>query len=237
MQVFIKGTGTKATLTQREYVAAGGDSRFFAFICESGDGIIIPTFTDEGDTHYGQTSHLTGKSVFELWQDIQEQNCDRWAGQSSLQSEILFGLSPFQINIPNAPSRFCFHGPEQDLLSLWKQYVYSEKHNSSGHRKNLCGCCRTVLNQKRKKAKAIAYKGGACQICGYSQSTAALCFHHRNPDEKYDSISRIYSMKWEVLRAELDKCDLLCLNCHAEKHEEAWRDRIYSRSRFPDTLE
>ena len=72
---------------------------------------------------------------------------------------------------------------------------------------------------RRMKAKAVEYKGGKCHECGYFKSLAALTFHHRKPEEKDFSISgRV--VKWEKLRPELDKCDLLCSNCHHEEHEK-----------------
>lgn len=72
--------------------------------------------------------------------------------------------------------------------------------------------------RQRKKARAVAYKGGACQICGYNKSLVALHFHHRDPSKKDFIISRA-SKSWEAVLAELDKCDLLCANCHAETHD------------------
>jgi hypothetical protein len=71
---------------------------------------------------------------------------------------------------------------------------------------------------RRMKLKAIEYKGGKCKNCQYSKSPAALVFHHRDPKEKDFSISRKV-LGWERLQPELDKCDLLCSNCHNEEHE------------------
>lgn len=64
---------------------------------------------------------------------------------------------------------------------------------------------------------AIDYKGGKCSLCGYSRCKRALSFHHVNPDEKSFGIAyRGFSRSWEKLRPELDKCVLLCANCHME---------------------
>lgn len=71
---------------------------------------------------------------------------------------------------------------------------------------------------RRIKLKAIQYKGGKCQSCGYSKSPAALTFHHRDPNEKDFGISG-QTKNWEKLKPELDKTDLLCHNCHSEEHE------------------
>ena len=71
---------------------------------------------------------------------------------------------------------------------------------------------------RRSKQKAIEYKGGKCITCGYNKSPAALVFHHRDPAEKSFTVSGKIA-KWERLQPELDKCDLLCSNCHHEEHE------------------
>ena len=72
------------------------------------------------------------------------------------------------------------------------------------------------------KLKCLEYKGNKCIKCGYNKCPASLDFHHRDPNEKDFSISKIRITSWEnnkiKLTNELDKCDLLCKNCHAELH-------------------
>ncbi len=70
------------------------------------------------------------------------------------------------------------------------------------------------------KKKAVAYKGGCCEICGYNRCLAALTFHHRDPSQKDFGISDIMNIvTHRKLKNELDKCHLLCLNCHSEVHQ------------------
>ena len=71
--------------------------------------------------------------------------------------------------------------------------------------------------RQRTKLKGIAYLGGHCQHCGYNRCMGALQFHHKDPKEKEFSISG-RSLSWDRIKAELDKCLLLCSNCHAEIH-------------------
>jgi hypothetical protein len=76
-----------------------------------------------------------------------------------------------------------------------------------------------VTNFRRNlKLKAIAYLGGACMKCGYNKCAAALGFHHRDPSKKDFRIGSGIPKRWELVRQELAKCDLLCANCHAEEH-------------------
>ena len=72
--------------------------------------------------------------------------------------------------------------------------------------------------RKRVKFRLVEYKGGECQICGYKKSINALHFHHLNPDEKNFSVSG-KSLSFDKLKCEVDKCILVCSNCHSEIHE------------------
>lgn len=71
--------------------------------------------------------------------------------------------------------------------------------------------------RRRLKLKAVEYKGGSCEVCGYHKSPWALCFHHRDPTQKDFNIAG-QVVSWERAKTELDKCIMLCLNCHAEEH-------------------
>jgi len=70
------------------------------------------------------------------------------------------------------------------------------------------------------KLKAIEYKGGECQRCGYNKCYSAMDFHHRDPAEKDMVWSQIRRQSLEMITKELDKCDLLCANCHREEHHD-----------------
>jgi len=72
--------------------------------------------------------------------------------------------------------------------------------------------------RKRTKLKLVEYKGGKCQICDYNKSITALHFHHLDPNEKDFSISG-KSLSFDKLKNEVDKCILVCSNCHSEIHE------------------
>jgi hypothetical protein len=77
---------------------------------------------------------------------------------------------------------------------------------------------RAVAKRRRKiKTMSIAYKGGKCQVCGYSKFPGALDLHHLDPKQKLFSIGdKGYTRSWERVQAELDKCILVCANCHRE---------------------
>lgn len=100
--------------------------------------------------------------------------------------------------------------------TLFKQYFY----DNSIHWK--CMKCQSEYVQKRRdhiKLLALAYKGNRCQCCGYNKCVSALEFHHINPEQKDFAIgSRGYTRSWNKVKTELDKCVLVCSNCHREIH-------------------
>lgn len=76
-----------------------------------------------------------------------------------------------------------------------------------------------ALRRKKIKLMAVEYKGGKCEQCGYDRCIGALEFHHLDPAEKDFSIGgKGYTRSWEVTKEELDKCIMVCANCHRELH-------------------
>lgn len=71
--------------------------------------------------------------------------------------------------------------------------------------------------RRRTKQKLVEYKGGKCSECDYDKCIEALQFHHLDPMEKDFTIGG-KSWSFEKLKAEADKCILLCANCHIELH-------------------
>jgi 5-methylcytosine-specific restriction endonuclease McrA len=69
-----------------------------------------------------------------------------------------------------------------------------------------------------RKKSAIKEKGGACSLCGYKKNYASLVFHHINPKEKSFGIDmrKFSNYSWERISKEVNKCQLLCHNCHME---------------------
>ncbi len=72
--------------------------------------------------------------------------------------------------------------------------------------------------RKKRKLELVILKGGCCQKCGYKKSLSALQFHHLY-DKKF-TVNKAISLNIKVnkIKEEIDKCLLLCANCHAEEH-------------------
>jgi predicted HNH restriction endonuclease len=80
-----------------------------------------------------------------------------------------------------------------------------------------------AVHKRRKKIRqmAVDYKGGCCEVCGYNRCMDALEFHHSNSSGKDFSISdKGYTRSWTKVQEDLDKCILLCANCHREIHAQ-----------------
>ena len=67
---------------------------------------------------------------------------------------------------------------------------------------------------RKNKLKAIAYLGGHCADCKNEFPPYVYEFHHLDPTIKEFTITRIMGRKWENIVPELNKCVLLCANCH-----------------------
>lgn len=80
-----------------------------------------------------------------------------------------------------------------------------------------------AVAKRRKKIRlqAVAYLGGKCMKCGYNKYIEVLEFHHGDPTQKDFNVSRKgHCRSWERVCKEIEKCDLLCANCHREVHAE-----------------
>ena len=79
-----------------------------------------------------------------------------------------------------------------------------------------------AVHARRKKIRqmAVEYKGGKCQLCDYDRCLDALEFHHYSPSQGKDfGISnKGYTRSWLRVKEELNKCILVCSNCHREVH-------------------
>lgn len=95
-----------------------------------------------------------------------------------------------------------------------------------------CKECRkdaVIDTRRRNKIKLVEYKGGKCERCGYDKCIDALEFHHLNPDEKDFGLSCGDTRSLEKLKAEADKCIMVCANCHREIHAEERERKILER--------
>ena len=95
-----------------------------------------------------------------------------------------------------------------------KEYYYSNA-------KYQCKSCWNKRTAKSGKDKIQSLKdeyGRKCVVCGYNKCVDALEFHHTDPLEKEFHLGERRGLSVDKLRNELNKCMLVCRNCHAEIH-------------------
>lgn len=94
---------------------------------------------------------------------------------------------------------------------------------------------RISKKHRDNKKRCVEYKGGKCQNCGYSKCLGSLIFHHLDPTRKEFGISS-RTVKWITLKTELDKCILLCSNCHGEIHDQEFEERLKEKEQLARQL-
>lgn len=73
---------------------------------------------------------------------------------------------------------------------------------------------------RRKLIDKIKLSKG-CLHCGYKKDAVALDFDHLNPSEKEFNISHLFATaSIEKLMKEINKCQILCANCHRIKTKQ-----------------
>jgi len=81
---------------------------------------------------------------------------------------------------------------------------------------------RQVLNRREsRKAEYIKLKGGKCEICGFEyngENAACFDFHHINPNTKEFGPADAIRLSRAKALLELEKCQLVCANCHRLIH-------------------
>ena len=113
-------------------------------------------------------------------------------------------------------TRFNYCSPE------CKKTFTERNRNIARKRRSKAAGIAVIAYRRRIKEKAVIYKGGKCQKCGYDKCIRALQFHHLLG--KDFSISDGGTKSWEIVKTEIDKCELVCANCHAEIHDAKFKN-------------
>jgi hypothetical protein len=128
------------------------------------------------------------------------------------------------------------------VCEIKKHFIFFSQ--AKGNRDNIsnrCKDCDTVYQQEYRKAngeeivhrsrmkrvsrklQAIDRFGSKCSTCGLSYHPSCYDFHHLDPSKKEFTIGENLLVSQENFTAELDKCIMLCANCHREAHaKDEW---------------
>lgn len=75
---------------------------------------------------------------------------------------------------------------------------------------------RKKVQDKRRRQehrlRAIEYLGGRCVDCGNNDNRVFVFDHVRG--EKTCNVPTLFAKRWERVLTELEKCELVCANCH-----------------------
>lgn len=107
----------------------------------------------------------------------------------------------------------------KDLTRASEQKCNVCKRAIIGTRRKRCDYCTQKIRRYRVKAAGVKYLGGKCIKCGYDKNIGALQFHHIG-DDKLFQIGEVSNRSWEFIVKELEKCVLLCANCHQIEHSD-----------------
>ena len=88
--------------------------------------------------------------------------------------------------------------------------------------------------RRNRKLNLIKASGNQCCICSYKRAISALEFHHINPEEKENNISRMTSNNYQLDKVyeEIKKCVVLCANCHREFHYLQTKNPSYTLKEY-----
>lgn len=83
--------------------------------------------------------------------------------------------------------------------------------------RDLCMGCMTQVRRHALKQALVEELGGKCSVCGYAGTYIGFDFDHVGP-KKVAVSSAISNCNLSAVRAELERCQLLCATCHRIKH-------------------
>lgn len=101
----------------------------------------------------------------------------------------------------------------------------------NGYPRNICKKCVQQNEKEKYKTKVQLFndykKTLQCEKCGEARYYL-LDFHHRNPVEKDYAISDHARSPLDEIKKEIEKCDVLCANCHREWHYLSSEDENFN---------
>lgn len=121
--------------------------------------------------------------------------------------------------------KICTNCNNEKLITEF--YKKSDRKNGGSMCKK---CFNTYCSNRwvKKKIDSIIYKGGSCMDCHISYPEypyVIFDFHHIEQKTKDVDWSKLRLRSWPNILLELDKCDLLCSNCHRIRHHNEWSQR------------
>lgn len=129
-----------------------------------------------------------------------------------------------------AESKVYYAANREKKMAYAKAYREANREETNAYAKAYQKANREELKAKRDERNLMIfnYKGAECNHCGLSEPKhlEIYDYHHVDPDTKLYSVSNILKGPIERLKTEVDKCLLLCSNCHRKEHARLNRERL-----------
>ena len=109
---------------------------------------------------------------------------------------------------------------EQEAVDIWVIFGYKYNMAKRTYADRRDYLIKAVAKRRKKiRQMSVEYLGGKCCFCGYDRCFSALDFHHVDESSKEFGLSQNgMTRSWKKTRKELNKCILVCSNCHHEIH-------------------
>ena len=92
---------------------------------------------------------------------------------------------------------------------------------------------REIERVRRRQAATVEFlrslRNVPCLDCGGRFEPFQMDFDHRDPRQKRFGLTKASLKHRDVLLAEVDKCDIVCANCHSVRTRRRHRERLAAR--------
>ncbi|MBU0957358.1 MAG: HNH endonuclease [Nanoarchaeota archaeon] len=123
--------------------------------------------------------------------------------------------------IQHKATRLKIKRPRKIGIDIYKRKIRQKKASNKYYKKNK----EEIYIRKRKrfqnlKRELVELLDGKCKICGYNNTIQALEFHHIQGNKENHMTRLIKDNSKQKVLKEIEKCILLCANCHRETHHK-----------------
>lgn len=117
-------------------------------------------------------------------------------------------------------------GHEREYMRAYMQHRRSRNDDKHKEIHN----AKLTKHRADMKAKAIESKGSVCSVCGCTFDAVCFDFHHEDHTQKDFAVSAILYKSWNEIQSEIEKCVLVCSNCHRVLHKDDSYSHLTNKS-------
>lgn len=120
-----------------------------------------------------------------------------------------YGRDKKYISGHNTPKKY------DDPKQFKREWAKRNKFHSTEYRKN---------KRHERKGILIEYRGGRCRECGveYNGKNGCIFDFHHIKGKDFGVSGNVMEKSMDKLKKEVDRCLLLCSNCHRPKHSNKY---------------